>query len=274
MMRNEVGNRRRGVAALTAASLGALALAFVAGSASAQDATPAAAATPVIEQKAVDILKAAGAAIGGAKSLSFTAVSTYERFGRTGQPLYYSVLNEVSLERPNKLRVIKPGDGTPDEFYYDGKTITAYIPQGNLVATADAPPTIDKMLDVAWDKAAIYFPFVDAISDDPFAAASKGLKSLYYVGTSVTVGGVKTDVIAGENEEIQAELWIGAEDHLPRMLRARYVNEPARANYETAFSDWKINPKFAAGTFESQKAKTANKIEFEPPGANETPAPK
>ena len=236
--------------------------------------TPAPTPTPVVEQKALDILKAAGAAIGGAKTLSFTAVSTYERAARTGQPLYYSVLNEVSLERPNKLRVIKPGDGAPDEFYYDGKTITAYIPQDNLVATADAPPTIDKMLDVAWDKAAIYFPFVDAISDDPFAAASKGLKSLYYVGTSIAVGGVKTDVIAGENDEIQAELWIGAEDHLPRLLRARYVNEPAQANYETAFSDWKLNPKFAAGTFESSKAKTAHKIEFEPPGANETPAPK
>jgi hypothetical protein len=235
---------------------------------------PAPAPTPVIEQKALDILKAAGAAIGGAKTLSFTATSTYERAARNGQPLYYSVMNEVSLQRPDKLRVIKPGDGPADEFYYDGKTMTAYIPSANLAATADAPPTIDKMLDAAWDKAAIYFPFVDAISDDPFAAASKGLKSLYYVGQSITVGGVKTDMIAGENAEIQAEIWIGADDHLPRLLRARYVNEPAQAHYETAFTDWKLNPQFPAGTFASEKAKAAQHIEFEPPGADQTPAPK
>ena len=94
------------------------------------------------------------------------------------------------------MRVITPGDGTPDEFYYDGKTMMAYVPWSNLVAVADAPPTIDKLIDEAWDKAAIYFPFSDIIASDPYAELSKTLKSAFYVGRSIAVGGVATDMVA------------------------------------------------------------------------------
>ena len=112
--------------------------------------TPSASEPPPIEPKAVEILKAACDTLAAAKAMSFTAVSTYEKAARNGQPLFYTTLNQVTMQRPDKLRVITPGDGTPDEFYYDGKTITAYVPSADLVAVADAPPTIEQMIDVAW----------------------------------------------------------------------------------------------------------------------------
>ena len=73
--------------------------------------------------------------------MSFTAVDTYERAARNGQPLYYTDKSQVTLQRPDKLRVIKTGDGIPDEFYYDGKTMAAYVPSADLIAVSDAPPT-------------------------------------------------------------------------------------------------------------------------------------
>ena len=44
-----------------------------------------------------------------------------------------------------------PGDGPASEFYYDGKTMMAYAPAENLVAVADAPPTIDAALMAAYN---------------------------------------------------------------------------------------------------------------------------
>ena len=58
-----------------------------------------------------------------------------------------------------------PGDGPASEFYYDGKTMMAYAPAENLVAVADAPPTIDAALEAAYNKAAIFFPFTDLLVD-------------------------------------------------------------------------------------------------------------
>jgi hypothetical protein len=78
----------------------------------AQTAQTAPRQAPPIEPKAIDILKASCDVLAAAKAMSFTAVSTYERAARNGQPLFYATKNEVTLQRPNKLRVITPGDGT------------------------------------------------------------------------------------------------------------------------------------------------------------------
>ena len=248
----------------------------------AQAATPAEAApAPTLEPKAMAILKATSQKLGAAKTVAFTAVSTYERAARNGQPLYYSSIHEVTLERPDKLRVITPGDGTPDEFYYDGKTMKAYVPSSNVVAVADAPPTIDQLLDHAWEKAAIYFPFADVLASDPMAELSKTLKTAFYVGRSIAVGGVPTEMIALAGDEVAAEVWIGVADHLPRQVRVVYANEPAHARYQTVFSDWRLNVPVTPGMFTNPKALRAERIDFAPPGdatpppeVNEAPAEK
>ncbi len=81
---------------------------------------------PVLEPKAIAILKAACAKLAAAHSMSFTAVISYENPSRLGPPLIYTVRDDVTLQRPDKLKVITPGDGPANEFYYDGKTMSAY----------------------------------------------------------------------------------------------------------------------------------------------------
>ena len=71
------------------------------------------------------------------------------------------------MQRPDKLGVLTAGDGPASEFYYDGKTMMAFAPAENLVAVADAPPTIDAALKAAYDSAAIYFPFTDVLVATP-----------------------------------------------------------------------------------------------------------
>ena len=97
-------------------------------------------APPALEPKAIEILKASSSRLAAAKTMSFTAVVSYEGPSRLGPPLVYTTRSEVTMQRPNKLRVITPGDGPASEFYYDGKTVMAYSPAANLVAVVDAPP--------------------------------------------------------------------------------------------------------------------------------------
>ena len=53
---------------------------------------------------------------------------SYESPSRLGPPLVYTTTSEVAVQRPDKLRVITPGDGPAAEFYYDGKTMVAFAP--------------------------------------------------------------------------------------------------------------------------------------------------
>jgi hypothetical protein len=52
--------------------------------------------------------------------MRFTAVISYESPSRLGPPLIYTTTSEVTMQRPDKLRVITHGDGPASEFYYDG----------------------------------------------------------------------------------------------------------------------------------------------------------
>src|SRR6266516_2253110 len=108
----------------------------------AAEASPAPEATPALEPKAIEILKAASSRLAAARTLKFTAIEFYESSSRQGHPLSVTTKSEVTLQRPDKLRVIMSADGPASEFYYDGKKMMAYAPAENLVAEADATPTI------------------------------------------------------------------------------------------------------------------------------------
>jgi len=227
--------------------------------------TPVPAAAPVLETKDIELLKAMSAKLAAAHSLSFTAVSTYESPSRYGAPLVFTTTSEVLLQRPNKLRVITAGDGPASEFYYDGKTMTQFAPAENLVAIADAPPTIDGMLKALYDKAGTYFTFTDVAVADPWADMAPGLKLAFYIGQSAIIGGTTTDMLAYEDEGVFVQLWIGADDKLPRLSRAVFFDDPLQLRHQVELSHWQIDPPAAADAFASAKAAAADHIQFAHP---------
>jgi len=222
---------------------------------------------PVLEPKAIELLKASCARLAAANSMSFTAEVTYESPSRLGFPLAYSTKSDVVMQRPDKLRVITLGDGPASEFYYDGKMMMAYAPAEDLVAVADAPPTLDETMEVAYHNAAVYFPFDDVIVSDPYKDIAEDLRLAFYIGQSTVVGGTTTDMVAYDSGGVFVEVWIGAEDKLPRMLRAIYVNDPMRLRHRLELTNWQLDPTISADVFGSPKATAAKHIKFARPDA-------
>ena len=222
---------------------------------------------PALEPKAMEILKATSEKLASAKTMAFTAVSTYERAARNGQPLYYSSIHEVTLERPDKLRVITPGDGTPDEFYYDGKTMMAYVPSKNVVAVSDAPPT-------------------DRPASRPRLGEGRDLLPLRRRARLRPDGGTVEDAEVGllrrpldrgrrrADRHDRARGRRGGGGGVDRrrtticrcQVRVVYANEPAQARYQTVFSDWRLDLPVEPAEFANPKALKAEHIDFAPPG--------
>jgi len=219
----------------------------------------------ILEPRAMELIKATSAKLAAAKTMSFTAVVGYEYPSKLGPPLVYSTRYDVTMQRPDKLRILIPGDGPASEYYYDGKTATAYAPVENLAAVASAPPTIDAALEAAYKKAQIFFPFEDLLVADPYTAMTDGAILAYYIGPSNVIGGVKTDMVAWANNDVHLQMWIGVDDKLPRRVRAMYSADPLRLRHEVVFSDWKIDPVVSPDTFVSAKAQTAGRMEFAAP---------
>ncbi len=226
-----------------------------------------------LEPKAMEILKAASDRLAAARTMSFTAVVTYESPSRLGTPIAYTTTSDVVLQRPNKLRVITPGDGPATEFYYNGKTMTAFAPAENLAAIAPAPSSIDALMKVIYDSAAIYFPFTDLIVSDPYKDMVDGLILAFYIGQSKQVGGTTTDMVAFANNDVFIQAWIGTEDKLPRRLRAVYSKDAAGLRHQLDLSNWKLDIPVAADTFSTTKASSARPIPFANPQARQGTKP-
>lgn len=241
------------------------------GKTAAAETSPVAEPTPSLEPKALDILKAASSRLAAANTMKFTAIHFYESPSRQGHPLAYTTKSEVTLQRPDKLRVIILADGPASEFYYDGKKMMAYAPAENLVATADAPSTIDATLEQAYHSAAIYFPFADWIVADPYKEMSDGMPLAYYIGQSKVVGQTTTDMVAYIDHGVFIQAWIGTEDKLPRLLHAVYLDDPERLRHTLVLSDWQLDPTLPADTFTSAKAASANPMPFAHPHPEPSP---
>ena len=133
------------------------------------------------------------------------------------------------------------------------------------------------MLKAAFDRAGIYFPFTDVIVADPYKDIAEGLVHAFYIGQSKVVGGTVTDMVAYADNDVFVQLWIGAEDKLPRLMRAVYRADKQRLRHQVELSNWKLNPPAAAAAFTSAKASAAKHIEFHhpaaPPPGSKPPAP-
>jgi hypothetical protein len=226
------------------------------------------AAHPVIEPAALDILKAASDKLAAAKSISFTAIGAFDVPARNGQPLFYFTRSELLLVRPNKLRVIVPGDGPPSEFYFDGTKAAVFTPKTDLIAIMDSPGNVEQMLAAIYEKAGLYFPFVDVIVADPYKALTEGLTSAFVIGKSHVVGGTETDSIAISDPRVHLQIWIGSEDKLPRLIWASAANAPEKPRHVVEFSNWKLNSEVPEDSaFSPPAAASAKQIPFGRPDA-------
>jgi hypothetical protein len=251
--------------ALAAGNLAAIPAAASAEPTSAPGRLPAAVE---LEPRALGILQGASAKLAAAKTLSFRAVASEESPSRLGPALAYYTTSDVTLHRPDKLRVSSPGDGPRNEFYYDGKTMTAYSPGDNYVATASAPATVDAMLEQAFRIAQIYFPFEDLLVANPYRDIANDLRVAFYVGESVSVGGTRTYIVAYADDHVFVQAWIGADDRLPRRLQAVYRDDPLQLRHSVDLSNWRLDVPVLPDVFTPpEKASKAIPIAFGSPQA-------
>lgn len=264
--------RRIATPARRAAALAALLLAAALpwGSAAQQavpqgsDRTPPQSA-PALEPDALARLRETGAALAAARSLRFTASALHDVPTAEGQSVLYAVRSRVTLRRPDHLRIDTGGDEAPAAFVSDGRTMTLYRPSAGTVATAPAPAGLEAVLRAEIAAAGQAQAFADMLLDDPGRTFTDGLTRAFVVGRSALVGGVETEVVAFASPDAQGQIWIGAQDRLPRQLWVTETAAPGRPRSGVTFSDWQLDPILDDRTFSVAGADGARPVPFTKP---------
>ena len=234
--------------------------------AGAQAAPSAAPIDLVKDPRALAALKAMSERLASAKSFTVHARNIVPMVGPNGQWISLIGSARVALQRPDRLFVERGGDQVRMDVYYDGKTLTLYAPDEKLYAEVPAPPTLDATLTEALDSAESTFPYLEVLLSDPYGVITTDLKGALYVGES-SIEGVKTEHLALVSPGVDWEIWIGADDKLPRLVQAKYVQVEKVPTIMTHFYDWKLDAPIPAATFVFEKAAGAHRIEHIRPSA-------
>src|SRR5882762_6912485 len=117
---------------------------------------------------AANILKSMTGYLGSQKSLSASFDSDIEIITPELQKIQFVSSGQMKLDRPDKLRVRRTGGYADVELVYDGKTISVYGNNAKSYVQADAPGTVDQMIDAIQARSGVGMPGTDLLLSNAF----------------------------------------------------------------------------------------------------------
>lgn len=218
-----------------------MAVAVTVGGAAAQAAGIDPAATAAL-QRMTDYL-------GGLQQFSVHTQNDIEDLLDSGQRVDYGVAVSVTVKRPNKLHAQRQGELSGQSFYYDGKTLSLYIPADRVYATVAAPGTIEAMLGFAQSALGLVIPAADLMYRDAYPLLMEGVTSARVIDKT-DIGGVSCSHLAFSRPGVDFQIWI-ADSGAP--LPCKYVvtdtGTPALLSVSMVMSDWAVNQPAPADEF-------------------------
>jgi hypothetical protein len=216
-----------------------------------------------VDPQALEPLRRMSDTLSGAKSFSFRSRSIIEVPATTGQFLTLFSHSDVAVQHPDKIRARLRGEAPGFDFYYDGKTVSAFAPATKAYSTTAAPATIDAMLPDLEQETGIRFATAPLFFSNPYSILTKGLKSGIVVGPA-TIHGVACQHLAFRSPGVNWEIWVETGPQaLPRRLAVTFTDRDNFPRTLVEFGDWKLNPWLKAGDFEFKKPADAREIPFE-----------
>ena len=203
-----------------------------------------------------------------AQQFSFAAQTIRVYAGPKGEPLHIFHTLDVTVQRPNRLLVVRNGDDGPSKLVYDGKTLYLYLADANKYAAIPVPGTIAGMMKEAMGRLGVDFPLADFLTDDPDKSFLSGVTQGEVVNTASVNGTPCLHMFFSQPPGLELELWVeNNEQALPVRLIVTYRSLPGEPNFVATFSNWNFAIHPAAADFVFQPPAGAVKMALKPPAA-------
>jgi hypothetical protein len=217
--------------------------------------------TDLIDPVAMDALNQMGAYLRSLKDFQVTAAVTSEDVLSDGEKLTFAQTTNILAAMPNKLRVDVQGDQKSRLVLYDGKTFTLFARRAGYYATADAPPTIGELIDIASDKYGIEIPLLDLFLWGGPRAATNEITEASDFGPG-DVGGITCEHYAFRQPGLDWQVWVQLGDHpLPKKLVLTTTTDDARPQHISVLT-WNLAPSYNDEAFVFTPPADAQKIVF------------
>jgi hypothetical protein len=223
-------------------------------------------AQPEMQPQAVDALNKLGNYVRGMKSFRIDADSVTDGVLSTGQNIGFLHHTEMSVQRPDKVRIVISGSRAPKGMVYDGRSVVLFDNTHHYYSKVPAPPTIHQLVADIDEKYGVQVPLVDLFYWGQQSDDEKALTSAIFVGLD-KVDGKWCNHYAYQQPGLDWELWIQSGS---RPLPCRFVvtdtTQPSRPQHAVNYR-WTLNPSFSPATFAFHPGAGARMIPLRAPGA-------
>ncbi len=221
-------------------------------------------AQPAIDPEADTLLRAMSDNLQGRTSAVFRVADTIDDVHDDGLKLQFAHVREVTVVRPDKLKMEITGDLTNRTLWKDGSTLTVLDRDENVYASIPAPGTIDETIDMLLEKYGMSVPAADLLSANPYDALTQGCDEVFYVGEGY-VGEEVCHHLAFIAPDIEYQLWIAMGDKpAPRKMVITYKLLPGEPQYTQQLLGVGNADEIDEAVFASEIPEDAEQIDFHP----------
>ena len=168
---------------------------------------------------------------------------------------------DTAVRRPDGLSARRVGDQSDFRFVYDGKSMTAFVPDKKIWGSASAPATLEAMLRAADEQGGLNMPFDELLVAEPYAAITARITGIEQA-PQATVRGKQIEHLVLSSPELHLEYWIDPGTALPARSLVIYVDHPLRPHFIVDYADWKLDTKLPEATFTLPRPQGVAEVSF------------
>jgi hypothetical protein len=208
------------------------------------------------------ILRAMSDYVSGQKSIAATFNTDIEVITSDLQKIQFDSSGQLQLIRPDKVRASRTGGYTDVELFFNGKTFVAANRKDNLFTQADAPGSIDQLVEKLRRDFGVDLPGADLFVSNPYAVLTADVIDAKHVGRGI-VNGVECEHLAFRNDDTDWQIWVrvGA-NPIPCKFVITSKATAGGPQYTLLITDWKSDAPIPPDAFTFTAPEGAKKVEF------------
>jgi len=114
-----------------------------------------------VDPAAIQALKTMGAHLQSLKRFSVSVDLIGERVLDDGQKLQHSATAQLDVDRPHRVRAVMRTARSEHEIFYDGKTVSFYVPQQKYYSTVAFDDSLAALVARLHERYGVEFPLSD-----------------------------------------------------------------------------------------------------------------
>ena len=209
------------------------------------------------------ILKAMSDYVSGQKSIAATFNTDIEVITPDLQKIQFDSSGQLQLNRPDKVHASRTGGYTDVELFFDGKTFVVANKKDKVFTQADAPGSVDQLVEKLRRDFGVDLPGADLFLSNPYQVLNADVIDAKHVGRGV-VNGVECEHLAFRNDDTDWQIWVevGA-NPVPRKFVITSKAVTGGPQYTMLITDWKGDATIPPDAFTFKPPDGAKKVEFD-----------